>query len=295
MSTASDLISDTRRYLEANSREELNRLSADIADVDSTLTFDFSARTSIAPGAWLAIDLEVLYVWDVVATTATVQRAMLGSTAAFHAAGSVITVNPKVSDFAIFAALNGDIASLSSPANGLYRIATYDFAGNAATSGYDLPVSGLIDVLDVRYQDYGPTLDWPRLRRWSLQRDADTTAFASGQALFFYEGLAPGRTVQVTVAVELGPLADQYSDVADTGLPSTAYDIPPLGAAARILTGRESNRSSVDAQPEPRTAAEVPPGTARNAASTLLALRQQRVREESARLHARHPRMRRSA
>lgn len=294
MTLASDLVADTRRHLEADSREELNRLTSNIDAITDTLTFEFTPG-SIVAGAWLAIDLEILYVWSVAGQDATVGRGMVGSTPAAHAAGALITVNPRVSDYAIFNALNSDITSLSSPVNGLYAISTYDFTGNAVILGYDLPVTGLIGVLDVRYQDFGPELSWPRLRRWNLQRDAETSNFPSGRALFFYEGLLPGRTVHVTVATELTTLAAMTSNLTTTGLPATAYDIPPLGAAARVLAGRESRRSSVDAQPEPRSAAEVPPGTARGAAANLLALRNLRVREELARLHARHPTVRRIA
>jgi hypothetical protein len=115
-------------------------------------------------------------------------------------------------------------------------------------------------------------------------------------SLFLYEQPPVGRTMHIRYKGEFVALpAVLATDVTTTGLASTAWDIPPIGAAARLLMGRESRRSSVDAAPESRQASEVPPGTARSAAQGLMALRNQRIKEEASRLKARHPAVRRSA
>ena len=51
--------------------------------------------------------------------------------------------------------------TLSSPSNGLYRVATVDLTYNAAVEGYDLTgVTDVLAVLDARYQAVGSEQDW---------------------------------------------------------------------------------------------------------------------------------------
>jgi hypothetical protein len=275
------MIAATRRHLMASGREALNRLNGSINSSVTTLTFEFAAG-QIASGALLAIDLELFYVWSVAGQIATVQRGYMGSTAATHADDALIYVNPVVSDFQIFSALNSEIASVSSPTM-LYKVKTVTVTATAAST-YNL-AADVLRVLAVQYNDTGSSSSWPLLRRWDLLPNQDTAVFASGVALRFFEVPAPGRTVRVTYAAALSPLT-ALADVVETvtGLATSATDIPPLGAAARLLAARESRRSSIDAQPENRQASDVPPGTARSASAALFALRDRRLKEESAKL-----------
>jgi hypothetical protein len=274
----------------ASGRQELNRLTGTITNAATTLTIDFAAG-SIQTGALIAIDLELLYVWSVSGSTVTVQRGMQGSTAAAHTAGAIIYVNPIVPDFHVFAALNDELASLSGP---LYRVKTATFTAGIA-SAYNL-AADVERILAVQYSAIGPEQAWPRLTRWDLLQNQDTGVFASGVALRLYELPDPGRTVRVTYAADLGSLAALTDDVQTaTGLPASANDIPPLGAAARLLAAREARRSSVDAQPEARQAQDVPPGTARSASAQLFALRDRRLKEEAGKLAKDWPSMMRPA
>lgn len=292
MVTTSDLIQSTRRHLMSSGREALNRLDGTLSSSAGTLTFEFPAG-QIAAGALLAIDLELLHVWSVAGQVATVERGLLGSTPAAHADNAVITVNPVVSDYRIFAELNNELASISGPTL-LYRVKNLTIDVTAAYS-YDLAADAL-RVLAVQYNDWGASFDWPLLRRWDFLPDQDTALFASGAALRLFEAPPPGRTMRITYAAALGALA-ALTDVVETttGIPPSAVDIPPLGAAARILAGREARRSSLDSQPESRQAADVPPGTARSAATQLFALRDRRLKEEAAKLSHRWPTMIRRA
>lgn len=289
----SDVIAEARRFLLASGRQEMNRLTTTMNTSVTSVVFDFAAG-SIAAGALIAIDLELILVWSVTSQTATVQRAMHGSVAAAHTAGAVITVNPIVSDFWVFAEINNELASLSSPATGLYRVKTVTATATVASS-YNL-AADVIDVLTVQWNDYGPSLDWPRLRRWDVLTNQDTSVFASGTALQLYTAPPPGRTLRITYSAPFGALATLADDVqTTTGLPASANDIPAIGAAARLLTAREARRSVLDAQPESRQAQDVPPGTARSAAAQLFALRDRRVKEESARLSSQYPSVMRPA
>lgn len=289
MPTAADLVFETRAHLQSGSRPEYNQLAEALDAVETDVDLSWTLG-GIQRGAVLSVDLELMYVYAVGGITAVVKRGYLGSTPAIHATGAMVEVNPSFSDFQIFRALNSEIDSYSSPRHGLFRMRTVDLTFSAAKTGYDLTgVTDLIDVYDVRYSDYGSFYSWPRVGRWVLARNQATGDFASGFALFIEEGTAPGRTIRVQYKAAFAPLTTLATDLTTTGLPATAYDIPPLGAAARLVAPREVPRSRIDAQPEPRRAAEVPPGTSRQAAGGLLALRNQRLAEESARLAAHYP------
>lgn len=288
---ASDLVAEARRYLLASGRQEHNRLTTTMNTSVGSVVFDFAAG-SIAAGAVIAIGLELMYVWSVTGSTATVQRAMQGSAGAAHTAGDIITVNPTVSDFWVFTALNDELASLS--ASGLYRVKTVTATATVASS-YNL-AADVIDILNVQWNDYGPSLDWPRLRRWDVLTNQDTSVFASGTALQLYTPPPPGRTLRITYSAAFSPLTALTDDVqTTTGLPASCNDIPALGAAARLLTAREARRSQLDAQPESRQAQDVPPSTARGAAAGLFALRKQRLVEEAGRLRSQYPTVMRPA
>lgn len=289
MPTAADLIQETRSHLQSGSRTELNRLNGSITNSATTLTAEFSMG-GIQRGAIIWIDLEAMYVWSVSGQVATVQRAYMGTTAATHADDAVIEVNPTWSDFQILRALNQEIQSYSSPQVGLFQMKVVDLTFSGARVGYDLTsVTDILDVYDVRWADYGSWKSWPRVRGWVLARNQSTTDFASGKSLTITDVSAPGRTVRVQYSAPFTTLSALSTDLNTTGLPTTAYDIPPLGAAARLTAPREVVRARIDVQPEPRRAAEVQPGTSQRAAGGLLALRNQRLVEEAARLSMQYP------
>jgi hypothetical protein len=74
-----------------------------------------------------------------------------------------------------------------------------------------------------------------------------------------------------------------------TGLPSTAYDLPPLGAALALMTTTPIRREFLDAQGMHRRAEEVPPGAISASMRDLRMRREMRVAAESARIAAMYP------
>lgn len=288
---ASDLVEHTRSLLLSGRRDEMNRLTTTVNSAATSVVVDF-ALGSIVAGAVISIDLELMYVWSSTGSTATVQRAYLGSVAAAHTSGAVIHVNPTHSGFTILRALNAELTSYSAPQWGMFQMKTVDLTYNSNTIGYDLTsVTDLIDVYELRWRGY-TTGEWPLIRRWSTSRDMPTTEFASGLSLQLDEGAGPGRTIRVRYKAPYASLSlsDITVDVqTTTGLQASANDIPPYGAAARLVAAREVKRAQTDAQPESRVAADVPPGINRAAAGALLAIRDPRLREEAARLRQLYP------
>jgi hypothetical protein len=293
VTTTADLINATKRHLQSFQREPMNRLATAVAVDSDTLTLERDV-SKISEGSHLQIGLELVYVWSVEAGSkaVTVQRGQLGSTAVAHALGDVVVVNPKFPDFAILQALNDDLADLSSPANGLYAVRTADLTFTSGAFGYDFPATNLLEILEVRHR-IGPAggfRQWPVLTNYELSRDANVTDFPSGNALFLHESGAAGQPLRVVYKSRFGSLFTLGDDVEDvTGLLNHLHDLPPLGAAMRLVAPREVKRNFTESQGEPRRAAEVPPGAVLNSMRGLAGLRQNRIVGESARLAQQYP------
>lgn len=268
----------------------MNKLSVAYTAGDTSLTFQYT-MAGIVPGAQLSIGLNNFYVWAVSGQTATVSGGFRGSTDANASIGAVVQVSPRFSDFDIWAALGMEIADLSSPINGLYGIATVDFSYNAARIGYDLGSisSSILDGYEVKYMTPGEFKDTVRMAKikWSVNRNSPV--FASGLSLELNEGAYPGYTVRFTYKSRLVMPTSLSSDLSTSLLQPSAYDIPPLGAAIRLMAGREIKRNFTESQGDTRRATEVPPGAVMQSANGLRQLRASRIIAEAASLDSLYP------
>ncbi len=296
MATASDLIESTRRYLFSGQSEQLNRLSAAINASVQTFVTTY-ALSGIQAGAVVSIDLEDILILQVNTTTSTVsdaQRGWNGTTAASHAINAIVTVNPKFTNFRVLEALNNDLLDLSAPDNGLYRIQTIDLTFNPVKYGYDLAgATDIISIAEVRFRMPGPTRTWPLIKNYALTRDMPTTGtfgdFPSGFGLILYQPAYPGFPIRVRYKAPLGTLVNLTDDlVTTTGINASAVDLPPIGAAIRLVAGREIKRSFDEAQGEPRRAEETPPQSQLIGMKNLQMLRQARIHAEVSRLQRRY-------
>lgn len=265
--TVSDLINRTRMYLLGNTREELNKLVGPYTAGGATLTFAYP-MLSITAGADVQIDQEVFRVIGVSGQIATVIGGQLGSVAAHHDDGSVVTVNPRFYEHSILNDLNNTLSDLDGA--GLYQEVALNVTFNPVVSGYDLTGSTtVLDVLEVRYQQVGPTRRFPLIRQWSLMRDMDTSVFPSGNALVIDHPGFPGLPLRVRYSAPFTQITSVTDDIDTIGLGYTAQDLPPMGAAIRQMMGRDIKRSFLEAQPDTRRAQEVPPGVSQGAIRTL--------------------------
>lgn len=290
MATAATLINETLGHLYSGTREQVNLLGAALSDTTGTTVTLADDLRGITAGALVCVDLEEMYVRSV-SSTATVIRGFGGSTAATHSNGAQVWVNPKFSRFRVLQALNNELLGLS--AAGLYAPKTVDLTYTPASQGYDLTsVTSVEKILEVRAQRSGGQDQWDTLppSRYQLQRNADTSEFASGFSIQLLDG-DPGQTVRVVYAGLFGSFSAESDDPngATIGFPATANDILPLGAAIRLVFPREVSRNFHEAQGEPRRADEVPPGANANAAVGLARLYERRVKEEANRLLRRYP------
>lgn len=289
--TSTDLVNETLSYLHAGNRDPINKVTGalDASTTSVSLAYDLQAARA---GAVLSVDLELIYVWEVAneqTKSLVVERGYAGTTAATHLDGALATVNPKFPAYNVLNALNADLDDLS--ANGLFQVATQAVTYSSAIGGYNLSGTGtILEILQVKYDESGPGKYWPEINNFKLRRASDTTDFSSGNAIVLYQEGQDGAPVRVTYATpftKFTALAQNISSV--TGLPSTANDLPPMGAAYRLQSVREGQRNFNEAQPSPRRGSEVPPGAQLQAARGLSQIRRDRIRVEASRLRKQWP------
>ena len=252
--------------------------------------------SSIVRGVVIEVNAELMYVVRVVSTTISVLRGYAGSVPAAHAIDDVVRVSPKFPTHRIISSLNDDLADISSTANGMFKMRTTTFTYNGGVAGYNLDTddgSGgayIVDsVYEVTHAAVGVLANEPEIISWRLKRDRATASFASGNALILYDGAVPGRTVRVLYKSPLTPITNSATSLADVGLATTAYDLPPLGAAMALMTTRPIRREFLDAQGTSRMGEEVPPGAISASFRDLMGRRRARLEAESGRLVAQYP------
>lgn len=290
MTTAQQMIYRTKELLLGNTREEQNYLASNYTAGGTTLTFSDSMG-SIAAGAELEIGTELFRVRSISGSSAVVVGAQMGTTAANHSTNDVVIVNPRFRSASIFTDLNNALNDMS--AAGIYKETAVNITFNPVVSAYDLTGSTdetLMDILEVRYQQVGPTKRYPVIRNWSLMRDMDTAVFPSGNALVIDAPGFPGLPLRVRYAQRLAQFVN-LSDDSQTvcGVRPTGDDLPPIGAAIRQAMGRDVKRAFLESQPDPRRAQEVPPGVTQGAIQTLRRMFDQGVAEERQRQIQRYP------
>lgn len=289
--TLCDLIADTRGHLLGMHREDRNSLASTISDADTTLTFTGDV-TKIKERDFLSLGFEIVYVQSVNAgaSTATVLRAQEGSDAAEHLAGTVVYINARFPDFIIRRAINQELRALSPR---LYCIRSVEITYDTAVNTYDFADStpgSVLEVQEIVYDQQGEDRRWPRIPEYRVLRDMPTADFPSATALRIESGWGEsGRRIIVNYRSTFSPLTNCDDNVEEvSGLFVEAHDIPPMGAALRLMTGREIKRNFTEAQPDPRRAADVPPGAVSSSSTSLRREYQRRVGEEYRRLVSRH-------
>lgn len=288
--SAAELGVQVRTWIAPEARDERNLLAADYTAGGTTLAFKYPLR-GITPGATLSVGLNTFYVWatDEVGQTATVDGGTEGSVDSDAMTGADVLVRPRLTGAQVSRYLNDELADLSAPGSGLYRMRTATFTPTGSTVGYDLAgVTDLQQVYEVRYVDSSgyQLRDLPRLKphEYRLERATDTG--------FRFMLLSGGRTgYPVTVLYKSGfdPLLTADQLVSSTGLPTTAVDVLTIGAALRGVVGREVRRNETRSQGDTRRAEEVPAGAQQASWRGLAGLRATRLAAEVSRLQAAYP------
>lgn len=295
MTIGNDWLAQTRSYLMSGYAENRNKLAAAYTKGGTTLTFKYPLE-GIRAGSRLSLGTNTFYVWSVNGLTAEVSAGEDASTDASAPIGSLVRVAPRFTDDEIWKQLANDLADLSSPANGLFAINDVDLTYNATINGYDLgPVADqLLSIYEVKYLTPGPQLDNPRIKTngYRLNRNAISTQFPSGISMQMFEPAYPGYNVRVVYRSGFVMPSTPLANVSSTGLLQSAYDLPPIGAAIRLMEGREIKRNFTEGQGDTRRAGETPPGAILQSSRGLMQMRASRITAEAAKLEALYPNFR---
>lgn len=286
----SDWVAKTRGYILNGVQEERNKLSAAYSKGGTTLTFQYPLN-GIQPGARISVGLNTFYVWATAGNTATVSGGEDGASDQDLDSGTIVRVRPRFTDHEIVDAINDELRDLSSPYNGLFSMNEVEFTYESAYTGFELDAPDLIQVYEVRWQDSGSQRDWPRMpsTEYRIVQNAPTSDFGSGTAIFVYGGAESGRPIRVLYKANFTTVNSLSSGVRITGLSETAWDIPPMGAAIKLMASREIKRNLTESQGDPRRANEVQAGALAASYRGLAAIRAARIAAERSRLDAQYP------
>jgi len=289
VSTAGALLDRVARQLLSGTVEERNKLATSVDSSETTFVASYDLA-GLRTGTIFEIDSELCYVWE--ATTGNknivVERGYLGTTAASHTAGAIITINPRFPKAQMLDALNQDIDDLSSPVNGLFRVVVQNVTYNGSDRQVNLTsATNVIDLLDVRLRYLAD--DFPVIRRVRLQRDLPTSDFASGFALTFDESVMAG-TLRVRYKAPFARVTSTGDDIQTTAyVPVSMEDILELGVMQRMLSVREVKRNFIESQGDTRRSDEVPPGAMRDSFTNIQRLRRERITAEAGKLARQYP------
>lgn len=212
-------------------------------DIDETAT-QFTVKDGTMLSRGLAeLDDELVWIdtFDRVTGIATISpmgRGFRGTTAAPHSAGSRVAISPAYPRAVVKKRINDAITGVYPDLFGVYYT-TFPFV--AARNTYQLPAEA-IEPLAVSWQTVGPTREWLPVRRWRPDKTANVGVFNTGKTISIYDGIVPGRTVQVVYSKRPTELVLPSDEFTDSGLPDSAREVIVLGAAYRLAAYLDTPR-----------------------------------------------------
>jgi hypothetical protein len=259
---------------------------------DSELTLNFGSVTNIGKGA-VEIDDELLWLdtYDRVSNSAVVApygRGYYGTDKAEHALNAKVTIAPTFPRATIKKAINDTIDAVFPE---LFGVGVHTFNFNTVKTTYSLPAD-VETILYISWKSTGPSEEWVPLRNWRADPLANTTAFTTGQSVSIYDRVDAGRTVQVFYTKKPTTLSASASTAVFetvTGLPSSTKDVIVYGAAYRLSSFIDPGRLNYSSAEADNADTKIQYGAGASTARFLLALYQQRLREESKKLRDVYP------
>lgn len=288
MTTMQDMIADVRRMAYGTLNDQINLVATEYTAGATTLVLDMDV-SNITPGMVLSGGLNVWYVKGTDPTTKTVYviPKFDNSPEAALPVGTFVYIKPRVTDWNLFSTLNEEILRMSSPENGLYKIASWTANVDSTWQTYAIPAEAqdMIGMLRVRYRVPGSDDTWVDIpdKTYRMQMNVDT----------FYvrllRNIPSGTDIEFIYKAPFTPATSVTDDVvADCGLMQSMVDIPPLGAYASLMRTTESRRNQVQTQGDARRAQEVSSGANVNMYARVERDYKSRINEELARLTQRN-------
>lgn len=262
------------------------------AAVTTTTGITFSVHDASVLGRGFAqVDDEIFFIHttDNVNNTislATWGRGQRGTTATTHAVNAKVTGSPIFPRQEIKNAINNTLDAMF-PA--VFAVGTHDFDYVAARTTYELP-SDFQDVLTLSYSLVGPSKEWFPARSYTVDRNADTTAFTSGKSISVYSNIVPGQTVHVTYSKRPTLMVNDSDDFETvTGMPSYSEDVVIYGAAFRMISFLDPSRLGPQSAMADALDGVRPAGSGQNASRFLYNIYQQRLNEVAGNQRRQYP------
>lgn len=291
MATFGDLVEEVKANLRGYTRDQemSTYLTAGIDADDLTLAV---ADATVLSRGRAEIDDELISLESVTRATNAVTippygRGSDGTTAAPHSLNAKVTFQPLFPRHRVKQAINDTIRQVDGI---LYSVASTTLLSNAAVVTYELPAD-VDGIVSVEWDSGTATLVWTPIRRYRLNKMADTTAWPTGVTLDVLENIPPGLDIRVTYRKSLTTLSATGDNFTATGLLERAKDVVVYGAMMRLASTIDvSNLTTLAVE---RAAFEgygkqqIGDGT--NLTKFYFTLFQQRLLEEQAHLNETYP------
>jgi len=152
--------------------------------------------------------------------------------------------------------------------------------------GFTYSMPGWVrDILSVTVTNPHMEDDITYLRDWTFDKNAPLAVSDTGKALYLYDDWIGGNLqMTITASRDPLPLVREDQEFWETTLPSSAEDLPVLGAAARLLASSDAYAVQTRSVEAATVTSKVPPGAAQDQSKYLQALFVQRLNEERMRL-----------
>lgn len=254
-------------------QDRFSYLSGAMGPTDTSFTVDATAGVAIGVAAGpMEIDQEQIYVVNVdqgsgtcTVGGGTAGRGFSDTVAASHALHAKVTSRPRFPRVWVLQQLNDIIGSVYPT---LFKVNTFVTTVTYPSNTYILPVSPPLLVLDVQWQN--PLGNWERQFSYDLDPYDGTLRLGGGPML--------GRPLRIAYATEASPFAQESDDfVGVTGLPASCADVLALGVVAKQAPGLDLARAQISPVDPARP---VPPGAGVAAAKYIMAMYQERLKNE---------------
>lgn len=290
MTTLREIIGSTRHALSGfgTAQESVLELTSAIDASTTTIPVDDATPVGGAGRGVAEIDMELMRVKSVDPTGNLVLygfgRGYLETTAAVHAEGAEVRINPAWPASTVAREINGVISEIFPQIYGVKFSETTFPSDQGAIS---IP-AGAFGVIAVYVEDFNRAGQWLREDRWSF----DAASSSTNKGLRVGGKYRTGEKIRIEYAVEpqpfnlAGALTQDFATV--TGLETRHAELIRLGVASRMAPFFDISRVPLLGA-EPRIEDQSrPPGGGSNITRITDAMFQRRIQQEAAALAAKH-------
>lgn len=288
-----------REYLEPNDDiQSFTNLRLAVADTTTT-TISYEAdyltteeEDAMGSGGFIEINQELMLVvaLNTADETLTVVRGARGTTAATHAQGDIIKINPPFIRLNVFNAVKDQIENLYPTLYAVEVQTVTSASGYVALTGSDDSriVAPLKAVSQYTTLSSGSETS-VQFRGVAVELiDVPTSVTASGKVVQF-SGINNGVNVHCTFKKKFGDVTNEASTLADIGLETEYEPIIMAGVAAQMIAGRDIPSATTEYITDAIQANVYQVGSSTNIRNALLQYQQVLIAQARKDLRARYP------